>query len=232
MWLTNTSIPNLYSNYTTNTTDCAIVSLLPFTYKGKSPNKQFPINVAIDHMAATLLAMDHFNERDGSIVSELATLDDDCDDLRLPVEPGFTVMDDGDFTTNAVAALLEAREHHPAVCGVVGPYRNKAALGAAHVSGAMESPLLSYGAADTAKLGRLHLYPLTTKMTADEYDRADFVMDYLKNYLQRDYVTLIHTTDLNDHAAKVLDWAAKKHDVEFHTEAVKPPFQKTSGAFR
>eukprot|EP00547_Thalassionema_nitzschioides_P016529 CAMPEP_0194240680 /NCGR_PEP_ID=MMETSP0158-20130606/6778_1 /TAXON_ID=33649 /ORGANISM="Thalassionema nitzschioides, Strain L26-B" /LENGTH=1190 /DNA_ID=CAMNT_0038975425 /DNA_START=76 /DNA_END=3648 /DNA_ORIENTATION=+ len=72
---------------------------------------------------------------------------------------------------------------------------------------------------------------MTVKLTADEYDRADAVMDYLKNHLGRNYVTLIHTTDLNDHAAKVLDWAAKKHAVDFTTEAVKPPFSKTEGAF-
>ena len=73
---------------------------------------------------------------------------------------------------------------------------------------------------------------MTIKIMANEYDRADAVMDYLKNYKGRDYVTLLHTTDLVDHAVKVLDWAAKKHGVEFRTEAIKPPFTKTEGRLR
>jgi len=209
---------------------CAIVALLPFTDKGTKPNEQFSIHLPVDHMAATLMAIDHFNDRDASVVSDLGSDEMSRCDVRIPAIPGFTVMDDGDFTTNSVAALLRADEEGD-VCAAVGPYRNKAALGAAHVSGAMRVPMISYGAADTAKLGRLHLYPLTIKNTADEYDRADAVMDHLKNHLGRDYVTLLHTTDLNDHAVKVLDKSAKTHGVAFNTEAITPPLTKTSGAF-
>ena len=212
-------------------TTCPIIALLPFTNKGTKPNTQFSIHVPVDHMAATLLAIDHFNSRDASVVSTLSSPSMASCDVTIPTIPGWTIMDDGDFTTNSVAGLLKAREERD-ICGVVGPYRNKAALGAGHLSGAMEVPMLSYGAADSAKLGRLHLYPMTIKMTADEYDRADAVMDYLKNYKGRDYVTLLHTTDLVDHAVKVLDWAAKKHGVKFWTEAIKSPFTKIKGPFR
>jgi len=91
----------------------------------------------------------------------------------------------------------------------------------------MGTPLISYGAADTAKLGRLHLYPMTVKITADEYMRADALMGYIKQYLGRQYVTLLHTTDLLDHAKKVLDKAAQKYGltygVDWRTEAIGPP---------
>ena len=219
------------SDASSSSDECAIVALLPFTSKGTKSNTEFSINLPVDHMAATLMAIDHFNTRNPTIVADLASEDMLNCNIQIPTKPGWTILDDGDFTTNSVAALLEADETGE-VCAVIGPYRNKAALGAAHVTGAMDVPLISYGAADTAKLGRLHLYPLTIKMTSDEYDRADAVMDYLKNYLGRDYVTLLHTTDLVDHAVKVLDHAAKTHEVEFKTEAITPSkFKKTEGAF-
>ncbi|KAL7549758.1 hypothetical protein ACHAWF_013033 [Thalassiosira exigua] len=209
---------------------CPIVAVLPFTSKGKVSAMEFSVQVPFDHMAAALMAIDHFNAKDPSVVSELASSELASCDVEIPVIPGWTIADGGDFTTTAVAALLDAAEERP-ICGVVGPYRNKAMLGAAHVTGAMEAPLISYGAADSAKIGRVHLYPLTSKITADEYDRAEAVMDYIKNYRGRDYVTLLHTTDLVDGPLKVMDHAAKKYGVHLNTEAIKPPFSKTEGPF-
>mmetsp|Transcript_30603 Transcript_30603/g.57982 ORF Transcript_30603/g.57982 Transcript_30603/m.57982 type:complete len:851 (+) Transcript_30603:93-2645(+) len=230
------SLINVNNNNMTTSNDdaasCPIIALLPFTNKGTKPMEQLSIHAPIDHMAATLLAIDHFNTRNPSVVSELSSSNpimSSCD-VTIPVIPGYTILDDGDFTTYSIANILKAQKERGDICAVVGPYRNKAALGAGHTTGAIGTPLISYGAADTAKLGRLHLYPLTIKMTADGYMRADAVMGYLKE-LGREYVTLLHTTDLLDHAKKVLDLAAQKHGVIWKTEAIKPPFTKTEGAF-
>lgn len=53
--------------------ECAIVALLPFTTKGTKSNTEFSINLPIDHMAATLMAIDHFNTRNPAVVSDLAS---------------------------------------------------------------------------------------------------------------------------------------------------------------
>ena len=47
--------------------ECAIVALLPFTSKGTKSNTEFSINLPIDHMAATLMAIDHFNTRNPTV---------------------------------------------------------------------------------------------------------------------------------------------------------------------
>jgi len=129
------------------------------------------------------MAVDHFNARDPSVVPQLSLSEyASCDPLLAAAA---SVDNQG---MKAVAAMLV---HAPSLCGVVGPYYDKSIAAAGVVAGAMDTPVLSYHAA-SQDLGKNHVLPLTAKVIADEYARAEVLLDYIVEERGRDYVTLLY----------------------------------------
>lgn len=88
---------------------CPILLLLPFTARGR-PLRELPPGLGFSHMAAALLAIDHFNARDPSVVPDLPDLVPDCDvELPIRLPNGRSIAADvGDHVDPAVRAVLDS----------------------------------------------------------------------------------------------------------------------------
>jgi len=236
---------------TSNT--CPIIILLAFTDNGKV-NKKNLVEFPFSLMSGALMAINDFNARDGSVVRELASPEfafgKGCN-VTIPVRKGWTIKDDGDTEGSTAKALLDAtinsvshvtdvdkieescREMVQAyrlkiqnfkICGVVAPFNPEPAYAASMMTAALNVTFLSYGQADWTGYGKNHLRPLTAKITADEYKRGDEMADYIVNFRKRDYIILIHTSDVGDNGGppKVLDKAFKKCNAKFEKLAWSP----------
>ena len=204
---------------------CPISILLPFTDRGK-PSKERSVQTAVTHMASALMAMEDFNDRNPTIVPQLADdefaiekcsayfplpWDDNGENGNASTKMASVVKDDGDrqdMTAKALLSVLyDMRDdddgHH--LCAVAGSLSNLPARTASTLAAASSIPYLSHGA-DTTKISRPPLYPLSGKTTADEYARGDALLSYLAS-LDRNHVTLVYS-DTNEDVLKVTSKAA------------------------
>ena len=190
----------------------------------------------------------NFNDRNPTIVPQLA--DDEfavekCTvyfplpwDDNASTKMASVVKDDGDRQDMTAKALLSVLydmrdatssitdddddDHH--LCAVAGSLSNLPARTASTLAAASSIPYLSHGA-DTTKISRPPLYPLSGKTTADEYARGDALLSYLSS-LDRNHVTLVYS-HTNEDVLKVTSKAARDHNVELRYEPVSPPWDGT-----
>jgi len=208
--------------------ECAVLALLPFTDRGKE-SSQYDVTLAFGHMAAVLMATEHFNARDPVVVPELATDEFINCNVSIPMIANWTIADDGYTKTEAVKKILDADRVRQSmkgdICGIVGPYNTDAVMGAAMLAAGLNVPIISYHA-DNAQFGKSHFNPLTTKIVADEFAKADMLMNYVVNERKRDYIAMIHIISATEEL-KVIKDAAKNYSANFISEAIKPPLGKT-----
>jgi len=203
--------------------ECAILALVPFTDRGKT-SAQYNMSLAFGHMAAVLMATEHFNARDPVVVPELASDEFiDCN-VTIPMLPDWTIADDGYTKTEAVTRILDAhvvrQNMGKHICGIVGPYNTDAVLGAAMLAAGLDVPIISYHA-DNSQFGKSHFNPLTTKIVADEFDKADMLVNYLVNERKRGHIAMIHVISATEEL-KVTKKAAEDYKANFISEAVRP----------
>ncbi|KAL7552918.1 hypothetical protein ACHAWF_016171 [Thalassiosira exigua] len=252
---------------------CPLAILVPFTSGGK-PSEERDVQTGVTHMAAALMAMEDFNDRDPSVVPQLsddAYARENCS-VYFPLpwhnrtssagseegasEPSeqteqsghrlferdevhrlhSAILDDGDKQSSMANALLstlhrlrrseggdDAKKNHH-LCAVAGNIQNLAARTASTLAAASDVPYFSHGA-DTTKISRPPLYPLSGKTVADEYARGEAVISYFDS-IGRDKVALAYS-HTNEDVLKVTSKAARDLGVELRYFPVSPPWDGT-----
>lgn len=61
-------------NQTTSEYECRLIGMIPFSFE-REPYPPYMANFGYTHMAAALLAVDHFNARNPVVVPQLAELE-------------------------------------------------------------------------------------------------------------------------------------------------------------
>jgi hypothetical protein len=174
--------------------------------------------LGFSHMAAGLLAVEHFNSRDSSIVSELADpfYHDECK-IQLVNE---VIIDSGELDHGAVQALWDSmlNNNTPAPCALAGPYWDLPGLELSVLATAQRLPLVVHRSFNT----RL-IYPLYSPYANVVYPSLEAGMQALVDFLhftnRTNYISFLHavsdggiqTKDILEAAFQRLQMIASEH---------------------
>jgi hypothetical protein len=148
-------------------------------------------------IAAAELARKHFNERDATIVTELAQMGDCGILLETEKSPGGETLyrDSAYSRSTAVEKLLnmtiEAIEVGSSFCGVVGPLDPRANEGVSVLSESLNIPQVAYATIDRRLSGH-DAFPTFARVIPAAEDFGRVVAKYMQRVWERDYVAIIY----------------------------------------
>jgi hypothetical protein len=179
---------------------------------GSWPDAETLGKASFSLMAAAELARKHFNERDSTIVPELAQLGG-CD-IRLETQsiPGneSLYIDSAHSRSTAVEKLLSTiieaieggAEPGTSLCGVVGPIEPRAVEGVSVLSETEKIPQVAYATIDR-RLSRKDDFPTFARIIPVAADLGDAVAKYVQRVWERDYLAIIY--DQSDYGEQFED---------------------------
>jgi hypothetical protein len=143
-------------------------------------------------MAAAELARKHFNERDATIVPELAQLGD-CDILlETKKSPGGeTLYRDSAYSRSTVVKKLLDMTNDSNFCGIVGPIDPRANEGVSVLSESLKIPQVAYATIDR-RLSQRDDFPTFARVIPEAADFSLAVAKYLQRVQERDYIAAIY----------------------------------------
>jgi hypothetical protein len=159
-------------------------------------------------MAAAELARKHFNERDATIVPELAQLGDCSILLETEESPGGeTLYIDSAYSRSlSVEKLLDMTIKAIGVgssfCGVVGPIEPRANEGVSVFSESLQIPQVAYATIDR-RLSRKDDFPTFARVIPAAADFGNAVAKYMQRVWERDYIAVIY--DKSDYGEQFED---------------------------
>jgi hypothetical protein len=159
-------------------------------------------------MAAAELARKHFNERDATIVPELAQLGDCGILLETEKSPGGETLyiDSAYSRSTSVEKLLdmtiEAIGAGSNFCGVVGPIEPRANEGVSVLSESLQIPQVAYATIDR-RLSRKDAFPTFVRIIPKAADFGHAVAKYVQRVWERDYIAVIY--DKSDYGEQFED---------------------------
>jgi len=139
-----------------------------------------------DYMASALMAMDHFNSRDNSVVSAITKGTQNCSVFF----PNATFIDSGRDDKYAFEQMLGERSREP--CAILGPFFEEAIESTLMLAGSFHVPQLLYSVTD---------YRLTMPRTgpnafANSYSHQNLALDIVsflqRPGMERDYLAVVH----------------------------------------
>ena len=193
-------------NTTSTTTSCSLLGLVPFDYPVRSkqvPYKSYqlpqlldgnateaPPPYAVTHAAAALLAVDHFNARDNSLVPALQEYTSDCsltiDDLVI----ANTQNKEGVVPRIIYDYVFERGGKTP--CAVLGGYSDGPTREAAVVANGMKTVTITHGSEDPRLGGAVN--PDTTQMCSNQHPTGEAIANWLRSKGRTDFLTILHTS--------------------------------------
>lgn len=208
-------------NQTTSEYECRLIGMIPFSFE-REPYPPYMANFGYTHMAAALLAVDHFNARNPVVVPQLAELE--CS-VNLP-DPIFTNTNalSEDTSRFLVNRLLDSSKGD--YCGMVGPFHNGPTLAAANFALGMEIPLITHGADDTS-ISSDQDNPLTGRTATHLHALSEVLLSLMRTHGRTDYLSTIAPIDEGGHQYRtVMDNKAKQAGFTGHiTFSTKPHFE-------
>jgi len=188
LWLMTVALPVVEASLPASGL-CSLFTFVPFSY-GNEPFHSFYCgdcnNVGMSHASAALLAMDHFNARNATVVPELADLGD------CPVQFDLNtsrIFDTGTYTHKAAESLLEQLPEIP--CAVAGPFHDTPVLELSTLAAALKFPLTAHRAFSIRALAN-STSPYTSQVYPDLISSAIVLAQYLFHKGRTDYVALLY----------------------------------------
>lgn len=210
------------------TNNCSLLALLPFSdhnYGGNYPDHMS--DFGFTHMAAVLLAVDHFNARDTAVVPELEQLGNCSVQLPTPV-----FVNTNGLTKDTVQFLVNVNKGD--FCGIVGPYKNSPTLAAANFALGLEIPLLSHGCYDIQLSGQ-RTYPLTGRTVTQIYSLSEVAITFMQHHGRYDYLSTIAPVNEDGHQYRTsMDQKVKlagfrSHNLYTYQPTLEHTFQPNQG---
>lgn len=133
---------------------CHLTSLFPFTHRN-----DFPWQPAFENVAMVALAAQHLNAGDGSLVPEVAGLNERCR-VRFTTEFSNTELD----SATAMSLVVQHGTRQPGTtdrlpCAFIGAYASSNSIPSSMASGVLGYPQVS-GSSSSAQLDDTSQYPL------------------------------------------------------------------------
>lgn len=144
------------------------------------------------HMAAMVMAVDHFNERNPIIVPELTDYQD-CGGLHIV---NVSVVDTETNSHQALKTILLASMENGGrpPDAIVGPYNELPALELSVMATGMEAPLVAIRGSDH-NLILPEKHPYYTQVNPDLTGEMHFVGEYLKYRGRTNHIAILHSTE-------------------------------------
>lgn len=141
------------------------------------------VQVSFGYAAAALLAMDHFNARNDTVVPELADLDEDCT-VYFPDPKYADSYTDGGMSVKAFFDAMEEKPEH--YCAVLGPLNVEANLKLRSALRALNIPMMVHSVENDVLSDKYDVSPETVTMSLSSQGRAQAMLEYLR---AREYIT-------------------------------------------
>ena len=143
----------------------------------------------VSHLAAAVLAMNHFNARDARIIPELAELGD-CNIKFAINETNF--LDTETYGAAGSNRLFQVhREQKRNMCGIVGPFNDLTARGVAAMAAAAQIPHIPHRGYSIA-LALEWLAPMTTNLSPDQIMIAKALVSHLRRTGRDNFIAFVH----------------------------------------
>lgn len=164
---------------------CKLYIFAPFTFRNESFNSVwwgYRNNLGLSHSAAALMAVDHFNARNATVVDALDQLRD------CPVQFDASVFDSAVYTHEAATALLE----NEVPCAVAGPFHDEPALQLSTLSAALKFPVTAHRSFSIRTLVE-YASPYTSQVFPDLITMAQILAEYLLHIGRTDYIAFVYS---------------------------------------
>lgn len=135
---------------------------------------------AFDHLAAALMAIEDFNDRNPRIVSELGTnpIYQNCTTF-FPTNPEeLVVTDTKGAVVVSVQAVYDRVRNGKGVCALVGTQCDPVAVEVSSQASGLEVPLMMHGTRDN-RLSSPRFYPFTTRTCMNRFYEAEVIYGHL-----------------------------------------------------
>jgi Receptor family ligand binding region len=143
------------------------------------------------HMMAALLAVDHFNDRNPTVIEELALPELVNCPFRLV---NVTVIDTGTESHIATKTLLKRIQNVGAVDALAGPYDDLPALELSVLATGMESPIVAFRGLDQS-LVLPDMHPFFSQVYPDLNGEMEFVGKFLNHTNRTKYIAVLHSNE-------------------------------------
>ena len=203
------STPNMLHNRTTGCDDC--------------------LTIGFSHFASVVMAMDHFNARDASVVPGLDKLiGPDC-----PVKFDNSAFFNADPMSHQAAEAVMTRlsqqqqqqqQRHP--CAAVGPFDDNVAIELSMLATAMKFPLVVHRAFSLRVLAE-YASPYTSQVYPDMISTSERALDLLYYKGRTNYTAFLYAltetgTQWHETMAVVMDWEYMRHKTYAYNSPVSP----------
>lgn len=183
----------------------------------------------MSHMASALMAVDHFNSRNDSVVPELAMFRD------CPIQ--FDTMKSAIFDTQSYTHLavetLFAQPELP--CAVAGPYNDIPALELSTLAAAARKFPVTAHRAFNQRVTTEYAAPYTTQLYPDMITSAEVLTSGLLGLNRTDYVAIVYSvTDTGSQRRQILSLTMDKNLIEnraygYYSPFIDPTLTKVQG---
>lgn len=171
------------------TKSCKIVMLNPFSLFAGPMRIAHPGGVTLKHMAAVAMALEHLNQRDGSIIPELKHLQCERSFLAQFVDTGFRESQ----TAQSLLPILMDNDNPP--CGFIGAVASSITVIAATLTKLYEYPQLSV-LSTSPKLSDAEQFRYFARLSPSTESRSvpDPLLAYLHDHLNIRNLILAHSS--------------------------------------
>jgi hypothetical protein len=170
-------------------------------------------------MASYLMAVEHFNNRNPVVVSELANLGD-CQ-VRLNITGG--VWDTESSSSSAVAMLMKQIYNRQIPDIVIGGYHELPVNDLSVVTSGLRIPYIAYGSS-SQRVVTPFFHPFSTRTSADKLELADNVLRYLFYWGRTNFISIFHaSSDASTQLENAMASTMKDASVTFFTKSYVPP---------
>ena len=205
---------------------CSLVMLMPFS--GFRPTRIPLQNGVFQGMAAVLLAMEHLNTSNGTIVKELEGLSESC-----PITFTAEILDSALSQTIAVNHVIQLVSRDPELpnkgkpCAMIGAARSAVSIPTSILTGLQGIPQISPISTST-QLEDVSSFPLFGRTIPSDAGTAIPAILYLRYELGVKHLAVLHVNDAYGNAyALGLQLAAAEYAPDMVLQSYDFPFQAT-----
>jgi Receptor family ligand binding region len=185
----------ILTNHTSSPTSLKLLIANDFSYRGKAT-----LHPGFFHLAAALMAMDHFNERNPIVVPELAQLRDcsytmDYDQLQ--------VFDTQTDQTNAMASLLQQPSslfQSQLPHAILGPFNEIPSRELAVIASGFHIPLITHRGIDH---NLLHQQSFVSQVNPDLYSNMQVLGQYLLHWNRTNFIAVLYASNVDSAVQRV-----------------------------
>lgn len=147
-------------------------------------------NLGFSHFASALLAMEHFNARNSSVVPELN--DEKFADCTFHFSTNSSrFFDTGFIGQRAAIQMQRSLLDDGPPCAVAGPFNNLPAKELSVLASATQIPIVVHRSTNL-ELSRAELYPFSTHVYAGSVAKSPAVVNLLQSMGRTDFVAILH----------------------------------------